>query len=991
MRLFSALRAARFWPSASLRTYLVATILIASVPLAALLTWQSLVAIRKQQADLEAALERSAASLALAVEHELRGSRDLLRLLASEVQQLPDPREAGALIARLREVPLREGWRSIALVEADGRVLADTEGDAERPRLERLGTAALGATGAASDDAAVSDLLAENGAATMTIAIALPGDPRLLVARLDAGRWQQLLQASAPPPDGYLTLLDRRHRIVARTGPLTETIGRPILPEAQRAVSTNPRGVARLPAVAGGEVYVAWQPIATAGWHAAVAVPAEPLDLAERGAIVRAIGVAAACLLIGLTLALLLARRLIEPLDALASGTVPAGPAGPVLEIEMLRQRLAQAHETELGARSRLETKAAEFETLFDGSPIGLAFAQDPQCRNVVHNGAMDALLGTGGAPLTVLHEGRPLARDEQPLQRAARTGEAVAPMELEIVADDRPTTVVLNHAVPLLNAQGRPRGAIGAAIDITQRKRFEAQLLTADQRLRDSQRLIELAQDAGHVGFFSYDFGSDVLTWSPGQARLFGLAASTVSLAQWVQRLDADHRVHVEERLRRMVALQQERETLDYRITLADGTARWLSSRVVMRYAEGGRAQQMIGVTVDMTEQKEVERERASLVAREQAARLEAERANQAKDEFLAMLGHELRNPLGAIASAVEVMQRAKADSALAGDAREIVARQTRNLARIMDDLLDVARVISGKVLLARAPVDLAALAQRVVETLRMTAGTGAPGEAPHEISVDVEPAWIDADATRIEQVVTNLLTNAVKYTPPGSLIEIGVRAHEGDALLRVRDHGEGIPPHLLPHIFDLFVQGERTLDRRAGGLGIGLTLVQRLVRLHGGTVEAQSSPQGTMFEVRLPLIPTPAETAPTGAAAALRVVPRGVVVIEDNADALRSLTAALELDGHRVESATDGIAGLELILRTRPDAAIVDLGLPGLTGYDVALRSRAGGYAGLLIATSGYGQVSDSRRALKSGFDTLLVKPVDRARLNELLGRAM
>jgi CheY-like chemotaxis protein/anti-sigma regulatory factor (Ser/Thr protein kinase) len=297
-----------------------------------------------------------------------------------------------------------------------------------------------------------------------------------------------------------------------------------------------------------------------------------------------------------------------------------------------------------------------------------------------------------------------------------------------------------------------------------------------------------------------------------------------------------------------------------------------------------------------------------------------------------------------------------------------------------MMDDLLDVGRVISGKVLLSRRAVDLALIAQRVISTLEVT------GEAQrHVLDVNLESAWIDADATRIEQVMSNLVTNAVKYTPAGGRIGVRVHIDGAQAVLEVSDNGPGIPPTLLPRVFDLFVQGERTLDRRTGGLGIGLTLARRLVELHGGTIEAKSSPRGTTFSVRVAAIETPAidDVLPSG----IELKRRSVVLVEDNEDALESLRTMLELDGHTVVTARDGVSGLRTVLELRPDVAVVDVGLPGLTGLEVAKRSRGAGFAGLMIAISGYGRPSDVHQARQSGFDAHLVKPINARELQRLM----
>jgi CheY-like chemotaxis protein len=300
-----------------------------------------------------------------------------------------------------------------------------------------------------------------------------------------------------------------------------------------------------------------------------------------------------------------------------------------------------------------------------------------------------------------------------------------------------------------------------------------------------------------------------------------------------------------------------------------------------------------------------------------------------------------------------------------------------------MMDDLLDVGRVISGKVLLVRRPLDLAALARRVVSTFEVI------GEAKnHRLRLELAEVWVDADATRLEQVLANLITNALKYTPAGSEIRIRVAHEGGTALLEVRDNGAGIPAELLPRIFDLFVQGERPMDRRAGGLGVGLTLARRLIELHDGTVRAYNTEPGAVFEVRLPatnrLVTTSADVRSGDARG------RRVVLIEDNEDALQGLRATLELDGHSVVAARDGPSGLRAVIDSRPDVAIIDIGLPGMTGLEVAKRSRAAGYGGLMIALSGYGRGTDVQQAFASGFDLHLVKPVDATELQRLMAEA-
>ena len=376
-------------------------------------------------------------------------------------------------------------------------------------------------------------------------------------------------------------------------------------------------------------------------------------------------------------------------------------------------------------------------------------------------------------------------------------------------------------------------------------------------------------------------------------------------------------------------------------------------------------------------------EAEREALLEREQEARATAEAANRAKDEFLALLGHELRNPLGAIMNAARLLEHPGIGGDDAARARGIISRQTEHLARLTDDLLDAGRAIMGKVVLDLRAIDLAAAVAQTVTTLR---GSGRLGQ--HRLSEDLRPAWVQADPTRLEQIVANLLTNAVKYTPAGGAISVSVRREGGDAVLRIVDNGIGMRRELLGRVFEPFVQGEPGLDRSAGGLGLGLTLVRQLAALHGGTARADSEGQGrgSTFTVRLPAIePRPA------AARAERSSPaasRDILIVEDNADARDTLRRLLELQGHRVRVAAEGVAALEAVRTAPPEVALVDIGLPGMDGYEIARRVRAdGGRRITLIALTGYGLPEDRRRTAEAGFDAHLVKPVDYEKLAEAL----
>jgi signal transduction histidine kinase/CheY-like chemotaxis protein len=359
-------------------------------------------------------------------------------------------------------------------------------------------------------------------------------------------------------------------------------------------------------------------------------------------------------------------------------------------------------------------------------------------------------------------------------------------------------------------------------------------------------------------------------------------------------------------------------------------------------------------------------------------------------RDAFLAILGHELRNPLGAIGNAVELALRSP-DGAAPEKELVLIQRQVKILSRLVNDLLDVSRVTSGKVSLVKEPVDLVALLERLVLLSRERARNE---QIELSLSADRGPITLMGDAVRLEQVFNNLLNNALKYTPARGRIAVQARRRDGQAVVTVRDSGVGIPSAALPLIFDLFAQADTSLDRAQGGMGIGLTLVRSLVELHGGSVQAASAGpgQGSEFTVSLPIATTVPDRAETPVPARESTPPeRRVLVVEDNTDNRLSLQALLEDLGHHVQGASTGTEGIELALANTPDIALIDIGLPELDGYQVARRIRTAlGRRIRLVALTGYGQPEDVRRALDAGFDAHLVKPIDFATLERLLDGA-
>jgi signal transduction histidine kinase/ActR/RegA family two-component response regulator len=373
---------------------------------------------------------------------------------------------------------------------------------------------------------------------------------------------------------------------------------------------------------------------------------------------------------------------------------------------------------------------------------------------------------------------------------------------------------------------------------------------------------------------------------------------------------------------------------------------------------------------------------EREDLREREKQAMRAAEKA---KDEFLAMLGHELRNPLSAIVASAHVLRLSKPGAQASTQAHEVIERQARQMARLVEDLLDVSRLAMGKLTLHRERIDLAALTRRVLTTWQQTRQ-----ERELHAKCELETAWVDADRTRIEQILANLLDNAEKFSPGACRIYVRVRVEKGSAVLEVEDEGQGIAPEDLGHVFELFVQGPQPFDRPQGGIGLGLTLAKRFAEMHGGSISVFSPglARGAVFTVRFPLAAEPRKGL-TAASDTRRPDRRRVLIVEDNEDGRVMMETMLTLEGHEVRAAATGERAVACVAEWQPDIALVDVGLPDIDGYEVARRVRALGLPNppKLIAITGFGQQSDLHRAYEAGFDLHLTKPVAPQFLQEVM----
>jgi two-component system CheB/CheR fusion protein len=410
-----------------------------------------------------------------------------------------------------------------------------------------------------------------------------------------------------------------------------------------------------------------------------------------------------------------------------------------------------------------------------------------------------------------------------------------------------------------------------------------------------------------------------------------------------------------------------------EFRVMSAGGAYRYVHARAVPVMKSDGTVREWIGTLSDVTARRLAEKER--------------EEGSRRKDQFLAMLAHELRNPLAPIRSAVEVIRSSKGDRNLIESMCAIMVRQITHMSRLLDDLLDVSRITRGTIRLHRKAADLKVIVEQCLDSARILLEKKGVSLTTN---LAAAPLPILVDVTRMEQVISNLLNNAVKFTPAGGQISVAVEREAEWAVLRVRDTGRGIVPDFLPQIFDLFTQADQSLARSEGGLGIGLTLVRNLVRMHDGVVEAHSegSDRGSEFVVRLPLkTVAPSEPAdnlrqPTSSTAKKRIL-----VVEDNVDSAAALAAMLRLMGHESHVAHDGDEGIQKFGEVKPGVVLLDIGLPRISGYEVAERLRAGNPQLRLIALTGYGSDADRERARHAGFDDHLVKPVDFDALERML----
>ena len=559
---------------------------------------------------------------------------------------------------------------------------------------------------------------------------------------------------------------------------------------------------------------------------------------------------------------------------------------------------------------------------------------------------------------------------DRAPLQGVASAG--VGPgnrfeSEYRIVRPDGAVRVIQSWITIERDAAGRATGMRGTCQDITERK-------LAESEIRQTREHLQVVLDAAPAMIARYDRAVRLVWANKSYAARFGKKPEELAGKQLREIVGEEAVAPIAREMARV--LRGDTVEVEVEIPYPGLGMRSMHFVAAPAYDAHGALDGCVAVITDHTQRHELE------LARERALQ-ELREADRRKDEFLAMLSHELRNPMAPILTAVEVLQLADpADAHTLTTFRAVIERQIMHMKRLLDDLLDISRVSQGKIDLRREVIELWSVVHRAVEMSRplMT-------EKSQRLSLTTAGAsiFVDADPARLVQVFGNLLNNAAKYSEPGGSIEVEIAAEGGEAVFRVRDHGVGMSAELLERAFDLFVQDTRSLDRAQGGLGIGLTMVRSLVKMHGGTVRAFSDGPGRGCEivVRLPRASEPARSVPGDqprAAGASAPRPLSILVVDDNHDAATALARLLSILGHQVAVAYDGPGALARTADARPELVFIDIGLPGMDGYALASALRAGGLdRAALVAVTGYGRDEDVRRSLACGFNHHLVKPVD------------
>jgi PAS domain S-box-containing protein len=961
-----------------LRAYLSMLAVATLLPLALFAVIVGYLLVQQDRETFRQGAEARVLALLTAVDAELKGSIDAIEAL-SLTASLDDGDLAYFRETARRVLANQPNWININLARPDrqrvldllappGGRLAPITDDGEIARLLRerkpvVSNMAVGPTSRSANFAVRVPVLKDGEVRYVLSAVVKPEAIGRLLAK------QNL------PAEWVAVVLDRSDRIVARTVDAEGSLGKLASDSLREALGRSPSGWFRGSTIEGTTVYTPYRRSETSGWAFAMGIPATAVDaVAWRTATLLGAGLLAALLLALLT-GRIVGRRLSAPIGSLAAATEAIGRGEPaavpqsasIAEVRALARTLQECIDTirERGERMRMA---------LDAGRMG-SWEWDVRTSEVKWSPELEAIHGLPpgafGGTFTAF-EKDVYPQDREKVQRAVaeslKPGAAEHQIEYRIVRPDGAVRWVEGRGKVFRDESGAPLRLVGVCTDVTDRKSAEREMRQAEERMRS---VVDHVVD----GIITIDEAGIVQTFNPAAERIFGYPSAEV-IGQNVRMLmpepyRREHDGYVGNYVRTGEAkvIGIGREVQGRR---KDGTVFPLDL-AISEFHTGGR-RQFTGIVRDITERKGAEQ-----------ALLQADRA---KDEFIAMLSHELRNPLAALSAASHVLRRSPSGAPHAIKASAVVERQTAHMARLIEDLLDISRITMGKLALERQPLDFGRAVSAMVHAWRVAGRL----EGRAKVAVDARSIWVDADPARLEQIVSNLLDNALKFTPAAGSVRVTVRQEAGDAVLRVADTGRGIEREALERVFEPFVQGTQDAARAEGGMGLGLALVKRLGEAHGGSVavESEGAGRGATFTVRLPAVTGVAETE-AAVVAGTRAGTRRILVIEDNTDAREMLRAALTLKGHEVREAPTGKAGIEAAAQMRPDVALIDIGLPDMDGYEVARRLRAASHGAPigLIAITGYGQPDDQRRAYEAGFDLHLTKPVAAEELEQLMAR--
>ncbi len=657
------------------------------------------------------------------------------------------------------------------------------------------------------------------------------------------------------------------------------------------------------------------------------------------------------------------------------------------VSVDITKRKKAEADRERL--LQELAIERARFEAVLRQMPAGVMIADAASGKLVLTNKQAKQIVGYSYEKSLQLAEydqlvsfegfhldGQPYKAEEYPLARSLQTGETVTNEEIELHREDGSRIFMNVNSAPILDSKGKIVAAVVVFQDVTDRKRDQEALRTSEERFR-------VIVNQATAGIALTDLTGQFLLVNQRYCDIVGYSTAELLQKRKQDITHPDDLSHHAELFQRLVTEGKE-FVLDKRYIRKDGAEVWVSNNVVATYDSSGKPQNVIAIVLDITDRKRAEVERAALLTREQEARLEAEAANRIKDEFLAVLSHELRSPLNPILGWSRLLQTKKFSEVKTAEALATIERNAKLQTELIEDLLDVSRILQGKLSLNISPINLTSTIQAAMETVRLAAQAKAI-----QIQARLEPnvGQVSGDASRLQQVIWNLLSNAVKFTPSGGRVDIHLERLGSQAQITVSDTGKGIPPNFLPHVFAYFRQADATTTRKFGGLGLGLAIVRHLVELHGGTVQAYSAgeDQGATFTVRLPLLLSQPQTDQDNERSEPSLDLNGIeiLVVDDEPDTRELVAFLLQQYGAQVRAVSSASQALAALRQSVPDVLLSDIGMPDMDGYMLMQQVRTlppdqGGQIQAIALTAYAGEI-DYQQAIAAGFQSHVSKPVE------------